>query len=496
MPPWRIQNHGCDVVEFRCKKIHEKKKKMMMIVPTQRQLPWQSQSPLHHILYQPYGATIPYKNHLVNYHDSTMSATPPRTPKRSPRKEESAAAATPPAAISPARTPNPVVYQGKPRTKVLPDGAPWPDGWSEIVTRRQSGASAGKEDTLWYPPGAEAPSKALRSLPAVLRHLGRRPNVKETPKPTTQQAPAHTTTATTTSEKITVEPPKRKRGRLRKAQQILVKKKTTARPRERPLPKGLLVYEGPPRGELAPETPWPPGWTERRVQRQGGIKPGAVDRYFVPPGGRTQLRSKIQVLRYLEEQGPHVARAITRGEDDEELAVREESVAEEAKVVDDDDNNVFMEEDAAEPPKRQPGRRKKASNATLSTSMTRKRGRTKTESNATPSAAPPRKRGRPKKTPEAPASPPEAPTATPQTPASPPEAPATPSTKKRGRPEKTPKTPQPTTPEAPATPSTKKQSRPRKTPETPQATTPEAPATPSTKKQGRRKKTPETSSEW
>jgi hypothetical protein len=68
-------------------------------------------------------------------------------------------------------------------------------------------------------------------------------------------------------------------------------------------PRAKLIREGPPTTPFpANGGVWPPGWTERIYQRASGESKGGLDYYWYPPEGAPKLRSRPDILRFLQKQ--------------------------------------------------------------------------------------------------------------------------------------------------------------------------------------------------
>jgi hypothetical protein len=69
-------------------------------------------------------------------------------------------------------------------------------------------------------------------------------------------------------------------------------------------PRAELVYEGPPTTKFPSHGDWPNGWIQRSYSRSSGETKGKIDHYWFPPGGKSKLRSSVEILRYLVQTMP------------------------------------------------------------------------------------------------------------------------------------------------------------------------------------------------
>lgn len=68
-------------------------------------------------------------------------------------------------------------------------------------------------------------------------------------------------------------------------------------------PRAILIREGKPTVAFpANGGVWPSGWTERIYQRASGDTKGGLDYYWYPPQGAPKLRSRPDILRFLQKQ--------------------------------------------------------------------------------------------------------------------------------------------------------------------------------------------------
>ena len=61
-----------------------------------------------------------------------------------------------------------------------------------------------------------------------------------------------------------------------------------------------LVYEGPPTSKLPDGWNWPEGWSQKTYKRKSGESAGQTDDYFFSPKLQVKLRSRRDVVRFLE----------------------------------------------------------------------------------------------------------------------------------------------------------------------------------------------------
>jgi hypothetical protein len=74
--------------------------------------------------------------------------------------------------------------------------------------------------------------------------------------------------------------------------------RTDGEPLLKKLHAGKQTYEGVPTAELKHGN-WPKGWTQRTFARTKGSKQGRTDSYWYSPGSQLELRSLVQVQRFL-----------------------------------------------------------------------------------------------------------------------------------------------------------------------------------------------------